>query len=122
MPGVSIVWAAAVPRLSATFFRKPSRCELSCARSNPGLVQNWPAPIVSDATKFLAICSPRDASAAGRTSTGLMLLISAYTGIGSGRAFAIFISASPPPREPVKPTALMRGSATSAPPSQLPAP
>ena len=32
------------------------------------------------------------------------------------------IRASPPPREPVKPTALMRGSATSAPPSQFPIP
>jgi hypothetical protein len=33
--------------------------------------------MVSEATKFFAISSPRAASAAGRTSTGLMLLISA---------------------------------------------
>ena len=46
-----------------------------------------------------------------------MLLISAYTGIGSGRSLAIFINARPPAREPVKPTARMRGCATSAAPS-----
>ena len=44
-------------------------------------------------------------SASGSRYTGLMLLISAYTGIGTGRLLATFISARPPAREPVKPTA-----------------
>ena len=51
-----------------------------------------------------------------------MELISAYTGIGSGRAAAVAISAVPPPREPVNPTALMRGSDTSAWPMLAPGP
>ena len=46
-------------------------------KTTPGLVQNCPAPIVSEATKPAAICSARAASAAGNKSTGLMLLISA---------------------------------------------
>ncbi len=52
----------------------------------------------------------------------MMLLISAYTGIGAGRAAAAAAIASPPEREPVKPTARTRGSPTSVVPSSLPPP
>jgi hypothetical protein len=58
----------------------------------------------------------------GRTTTGLTELISAYTGIGSRRAAAAATRASPPAREPVKPTALIRGSRTSACPTDVPLP
>ena len=51
-----------------------------------------------------------------------MELISAYTGIGSGRPAAAATSAVPPERDPVKPTALMRGSVTSAVPRARPDP
>ncbi|MCY1232252.1 hypothetical protein D9M72_447330 [compost metagenome] len=67
------------------------------------------------------MASARLASALGNSSTGLMLLISANTGIGAGRAAAIAISAVPPAREPVKPTARMRGSATRPWPTSRPA-
>ncbi len=43
----------------------------------PGLVQNCPAPMLSEATKPLAISSPRALSAAGSGNTGLIELISA---------------------------------------------
>ncbi|MNL32951.1 hypothetical protein D3C87_1548350 [compost metagenome] len=51
-----------------------------------------------------------------------MLLISAYTGMGSRRWLAMLTSARPPWREPVNPTALMAGCATSASPMVRPAP
>ena len=85
-------------------------------------MQNWPTPIVSEAAKPLAMAAPRAARACGSTNTGLMLLISAYTGIGCGRSAATFIRAMPPEREPVKPTAWMAGCATSAWPMPLPVP
>ncbi|MNT23718.1 hypothetical protein D3C72_1591490 [compost metagenome] len=88
------------------------RVGLSMARIRPGLVQNCPAPRVSEAMKLSAMLLARSARAEGSKITGLMALISAYTGIGSWRLAAICISATPPLREPVKPTALIRGSAT----------
>ena len=51
-----------------------------------------------------------------------MLLISAYTGIGSGRWAAARTSAMPPWREPVKPTALMAGLVAKAWPMVRPSP
>jgi hypothetical protein len=51
-----------------------------------------------------------------------MELISAYTGMGSGRAAAVAISAVPAPRDPVNPTALMAGSLTRAWPMLAPGP
>ena len=51
-----------------------------------------------------------------------MLLISAYTGIGSGRLLAMATNARPPCRDPVNPTALIAGCATSASPRVRPAP
>ena len=83
------------------------------AISRPGLVQNCPLPMVSDATKPAAIVSARAFRAPGNKITGLMLLISAYTGIGSGRAAASFMRAVPPAKDPVKATALIAGCFTS---------
>ena len=51
-----------------------------------------------------------------------MLDISAYNGIGSGRAAAVAISAVPPVCEPVKAMALMAGWAARAWPTTRPAP
>jgi len=48
-------------------------------------------------------------NAPGRRKTGFVLPISAYTGIGSGRAAAASKSARPAGSEPVKATALVRG-------------
>ena len=62
------------------------------------------------------------ASAPSSRNTGLIELISAYTGMGSGRPAAAATRAVPPERDPVKPTALIRGSVTSAPPSPGPEP
>ncbi|MNE41693.1 hypothetical protein D3C80_1357750 [compost metagenome] len=88
--------------------------------TSPGLVQNCPQPSTTEAASSRAICSPRLASACGSTSTGLMLLISANTGIGCGRAAAMSHSARPPLSEPVKPTAWIAGCLTSASPTPAP--
>ncbi|MOA56132.1 hypothetical protein D3C78_1800570 [compost metagenome] len=72
---------------------------------NPGLVQNCPQPCTTEAVSCVATASPRWAMAAGSSNTGLMLLISANTGIGCGRAAAMSHKARPPLSEPVKPTA-----------------
>ncbi|MNN27414.1 hypothetical protein D3C81_1409490 [compost metagenome] len=121
MPGVSMLCAPMRARLDAAASRNRSRPSLSTASTRPGLVQNWPAPSVSEPAKAVPMASARLASALGNSSTGLMLLISANTGIGAGRAAAIAISAVPPAREPVKPTARMRGSATRPWPTSRPA-
>ena len=92
------------------------------AKTSPGLVQNWPTPSVIEPTKPAAIASARSASASGNRKTGLRLLISAKTGIGSGRAAAASHNARPAACEPVKPTARVVGCFTSAIPISLPAP
>ena len=56
---------------------KTSSPSPSIASNRPGLVQNCPAPIVSEPAKALPNAAPRAASAPGSNSTGLMLLISA---------------------------------------------
>lgn len=58
-----------------------------------------------ESAKSCAIFSPRFFKASGNISIGLILLISANTGIGCGRAAAISHKARPPRNEPVKPTA-----------------
>ncbi|MOA14058.1 hypothetical protein D3C78_1341380 [compost metagenome] len=88
--------------------------------TNPGLVQNCPQPSVTDAANCAAICSPRTASASGSRNTGLMLDISANTGIGCGRVAAMWLRALPPLSEPVKPTAWIAGCLTSASPTPPP--
>ncbi len=112
--------AGAIPsRAALAEAMKRSRPALSNAMIKPGLVQNCPTPRLSEATNSLPNLSARSAKASGNNNTGLMLLISAYTGIGSGRSPAIFIKASPPAREPVNPTALTKGCATKDAPSSF---
>ncbi|MNG89125.1 hypothetical protein D3C79_479800 [compost metagenome] len=122
MPGVSMVCAAAWRTCSLAASMKRCNAGPWRAITRPGLVQNWPAPWVSEATKPCASASARVCRAVSNRNTGLIELISAYTGIGSGRAWAAWHSAMPPLREPVKPTALMRGSLTSAMPTSRPEP
>ena len=77
MPGVSMVAAGAAARAALAPSTKPLRPSPSTARTRPGLVQNCPAPIVSEPTKALPMASPRAASAPGNSRTGLIELISA---------------------------------------------
>ncbi|MNG17813.1 hypothetical protein D3C84_1018290 [compost metagenome] len=88
--------------------------------TRPGLVQNWPQPMTTEAASSLATLAPRCLSASGSTRTGLMLDISANTGIGCGLAAAMSHSARPPLSEPVKPTAWIAGCLTSASPTPAP--
>jgi hypothetical protein len=78
---------------------------------------------VRDRQQFLAspISAPRNDRACGRMKVGLTLVISVKTGIGSGRSWARRYSAMPPPSDPVKVTALIKGWSTSASPTALPA-
>ncbi|MCY1235778.1 hypothetical protein D9M72_484070 [compost metagenome] len=122
MPGVSMVAAGLPCSASSAAARNLSSAGPSMPITRPGLVQNWPTPSTSESTSWRPISSPRASSAAGSRNTGLMLLISAYTGIGCGRALAVRINAMPPAREPVKPTAWIAGFETSAVPMTLPAP
>src|SRR5690349_7983044 len=122
MPGASIGVAAAFATASRAAPRKVSRPGPSMAITKPGLVQNCPEPIVSDATNAAPRAAPRDVKAPSSRNTGLIELISAYTGIGSGRLAAAATRAVPAVRDPVKPTALIRGSVTSATPSSGPDP
>ncbi|AID73433.1 hypothetical protein OU9_02239 [Pseudomonas aeruginosa PAO1H2O] len=88
--------------------------------TSPGLVQNWPQPSTTEALSSSATASPRFFSAAGSSTTGLMLLISANTGIGCARAAAMSQRARPPFSEPVKPTAWIAGWRTSRSPTPPP--
>ena len=56
--------------------------------ANPGFVQNCPTPSVTDFAMLCATAAPRDFNAPGKTKTGLMLPISAKSGIGTVRAAA----------------------------------
>src|SRR6187397_1896345 len=102
MVGVSIAVGVASATAAAAAATKASSPGLSAARTRPGLVQNSPEPRVSEPTN----AAPSSARAFGNGKTGLIELISAYTGIGSGRAAAARTIADPPERDPVKPTAL----------------
>ncbi len=114
MPGVSMVAEDALPSVAAARDTKRSSEAPFTAITRPGLVQNWPAPRVGEPTKASARASAPFARASGHRNTGLTLLISANTGIGTGRSDASLSRASPPRLEPVKPTAMTRGSCTSA--------
>src|SRR5690606_37188444 len=73
-------------------------------------------PRVNEPKSPCAIAPPRSFSAPGSMNTGLTLLISANTGIGSGRELAMSNRARPAACEPVKPTAAVAGCRTSAAP------
>ena len=74
---VSMTAGGTAPSAACAAARKRSRSGPVTASNSPGLVQNWPAPMVNDATKPVASASARAASACGSRRTGLMLLISA---------------------------------------------
>ncbi len=96
---------------------KRSRSGPSIPMTMPGLVQNWPAPSVSDPTNAAPSSAAASDSRPGSRKTGLTALISAKTGIGTGRDAAAATSASPTRREPVKATAAMAGWVTSSTPT-----
>ncbi len=121
MPSVSIVWPP-------TFFNASTAAETYWSAPGPfgrivipGLVQNWPAPIVRDPVQPLAISCARFSNAPGITNIGFTEPSSPKNGIGVGRTAHRLKSARPPPSDPVKPTALISGCCTSASPtSRLP--
>ena len=73
----------------------------------PGLVQNWPDPIVIDLAYFAANSEYSFLSFLGKIKTGLTLPISAKTGIGVSLFDAKLYIALPPLKLPVNPTAFM---------------
>ena len=86
MPSVSITCGAPAPIASVAAATIASACGPSVTKTTPGLVQNCPAPISSDAAQPDAISPPRAASARGITKTGLIEPSSPKKGIGWGRA------------------------------------
>src|SRR5579859_2019088 len=88
----------------------------------PGLVQNWPAPRVTELNRFCASCWGALSSAPGNTKTGLPLDISVKQGMGTGRAAHTSISVRPALSEPVNAIAHTSGCLTSAAPTSLPDP
>ena len=83
-------------------------------------MHSCPPNEATEAARPSAIASLRSVSAASVTTIGLTLPISAKTGIGRSRAAARSWSALPPANEPVKPTAAIAGSSTSASPTSMP--
>ncbi len=92
----------------------------SSANTTPGLVHCWPPNRVKELCSPAATAGPRSARAPGSTKTGLVLPISAYTGMGALRRAAMSISARPPRNDPVKPTAFTSGCCTRAEPISRP--
>ena len=95
MPAFSIGWAGQPGTASATAVRKASSSGPSTAKTRPGLVHSWPTPTVRESTYAWASPAGSAARAPGSRKTGLMLDISAYTGIGTGRAAAACMRATP---------------------------
>ncbi len=77
MSGVSMVCGTLSRIAAAAASAKASRSEPAIPISRPGLVQNCPAPSVSDWTKPAARDALRARRAPGRSTTGLTALISA---------------------------------------------
>ena len=121
MPAVSITCEPVLARASLAAATKLSVSLPATTTAMPGLVQNWPAPIVSEAAQPAPSAAARVFTASGRTNIGLTLPSSPKKGMGSGRLAHRSNSARPPASEPVKPTALISGWVTRAlPTSRLP--
>ena len=86
MPGVSIVSAGSAPTAVAAAALNASSAGSSIANTKPGLVQNCPAPKVSDAAKDLAIAAPRSAKAPGSKTDRID---AAHLGIDRDRLVAL---------------------------------
>src|SRR5258708_13164160 len=116
---VSIVPGLTLSRRATAAAMKRAPTGESMRNTSPGLVQNCPTPSVNDAQNSSASMSARLSNASGHSTLGFTLLISAYTGIGTGRSAAIRVSANPAVLEPATPTSLIPASATSPPPSSF---
>src|SRR5437762_943091 len=66
MPAWSIVPGATAAREVAAVSRSCALSGESWRKINPGLVQNWPTPIVTEVARPLAMVSARSLSAPGR--------------------------------------------------------
>ena len=88
----------------------------------PGFVQNCPTPKVADPANPDTKLSISLGFIPGIIKIGLILLISANTGMGSSRAFAKSNKARPPLLDPVNPTALIDLFLTRLCPTVLPSP
>ena len=89
---------------------------------NPGFVQNCPAPPVIESANCVDHLSKSECKALGKIITGLILPISAKTGIGSSLFAAMSYNARPPWILPVKPTPFTCLCATNCAPTVLPPP
>lgn len=76
--------------------QKAAELRRTQANDQTGIGAELTAPKVTEPASCAAICSPRTASASGNRNTGLMLDISANTGIGCGRVAAMWLRALPP--------------------------
>ena len=103
VPALSIVCAGLAPIISVRLLMSWLNSADLIPKIKPGLVQNWPQPKTTESAKSCAIFH-HVFKASGNINIGLMLLISANTGIGCGRAAAMSHKARPPRNEPVKPT------------------
>ena len=72
----------------ATSAAKASPVSPAGTKTTPGFVHSWPPKFATEAVSPPAMASARSASAASVTTIGFTEPISAYTGIGSGRAAA----------------------------------
>jgi hypothetical protein len=89
MPSVSMVCGAdGATSASVAASTKASRLGPSTITAMPGLVQNWPAPMVSEPAQPLAISAPARLGASGSRNIGLTEPSSPKNGIGSGRCRA----------------------------------
>ncbi len=113
MPSVSMVCGPTFSSAPCAAASKASASAPAITTAMPGLVQNWPAPMVSDPAQPSAMPLARADIAAGSRNIGLTLPSSPKNGIGSGRPAQRSNSALPPASEPVKPTARISGCCTS---------
>src|ERR1044072_7392085 len=102
MPLVSIVCGAVFSRADLAAVVNLSASGPSTTTAIPGLVQNWPAPSVSEPDQPEPIASARAGGAAGSRNIGLTLPSPQKKEIGSGRGAHRSKSPRPPAREPVK--------------------
>ena len=76
------------PSRRATSAAKASPASPSGTNTTPGFVHSWPPTVATDAVRPSAMASARASNASSVTTSGLIEPISAYTGIGVGRAAA----------------------------------
>ena len=112
--------AAAIAWSSAAIASSKFCACFSGTKMRPGLVQNCPAPKVSEATNAFAKASFSFSNFCEKQKIGLTDPISANTGMGTSRWLARWNKAMPPACEPVNASAFARGCLTNAWPSAIP--